>query len=399
VRPRTKANIALLRQGSFPADPRVRKEVAALLEAGHSVDVICRRGDGEARVEAWRGATVHRLDVASRRGAGLRGQLIEYGEFLARATTTLARLQRRREFALVQVNTLPDFLSCAALSARLRGSAVLLDMHELMPEFFAASYGGRGARALLRTARVGEWLATRPADHVLFVSPLQETIMARRVGRPSTVIPNTPDEALFHANGRSPGRDDPAVVLTHGTVAERYGAQLLIEALPTVLREMPAEAWIVGDGDHLAALRARAQRLGIERQVRFTGRVELEAVPELISQARVGVVPLLPGGYAELMSPNKLFEYVAMERPTVCADLPGVRTYVSERETEFFTPGDPAHLAQKLLLVLGDRQRSAELVSEASRLYERLRWRVTGPRYLRVVDGLIAGGHGASRAA
>jgi glycosyltransferase involved in cell wall biosynthesis len=377
----------------------VRKEVAALLEAGHSVDVICRRGDGEARIEAWRGATVHRLDVASRRGAGLRRRLGEDSEFLAKATVKLARLQQRRRFGLVQVNTLPDYLTYAATFARINGAALLLDMHELMPEFLAEKYGGPGAKALLRTARAGEWLGTRLADHVLFVSPLQASLMSQRVGRPFTVIPNTPDEDLFSPNGGSGCRGDCPIVMTHGRIAQRYGAQLLIHALPAVLRERPVEVRIVGGGDHLPELQALAKRTGVASHVRFTGTVDIESVPELISEAHVGVVPLLPGGYGELMSPNKLFEYVAMERPTISADLPGVRAYLNDRQTEFFTPGDPVHLAEKLLLLLRDQERCADMVSEASRLYERLRWRATAPRYLRVVDGLIAGGHGAGRAA
>ena len=393
------AAVAVLRQARFPADPRVRKEVAALLAAGHPVDVICRRGVGEPANEDWRGARVHRLEVASRRGSGVRRRLGEDCEFLVRATTRLARLQRQRRFALVQVNTLPDYLTFAALSPRLRGASLLLDMHELMPEFLVEKHSGRGRAALLRAARAGEWLGTRPADHVLFVSPLQASIMGRRVGRPFTVLPNTPDEEVFRPNGR-PGRSrDRQVVMTHGRVARRYGAQLLIEALPTVLREQPVELRIVGDGEHLPEMRALAKRAGVAPHVSFTGPVRLEAVPELIGESDVGVVPLLPGGYAELMSPNKLFEYVAMERPTVCADLPGVRAYLGEGETEFFRPGDPAHLAQKLLRLLRDRERSAELVSRASTLYERVRWSAVAPRYLRLVERLAAGGGGAGRPA
>ena len=393
------SNIALLRQAPFPSDPRVRKEVAALLAAGHSVDVLCQRVAGETPIEQWRGATVHRLDIARRRGSGFRGQLGEYGEFLTKVAGRLAWLHRRKEFALVQVNTLPDFLSFAATSARLTGAGVLLDMHELMPEFFASSYSGVGFKTLLRTAKAGEWLAARAADHVLFVSPLQASIIGRRIGRPFTVVPNTPDEDVFRPLGGSIPRQQRPVVMTHGTVAERYGAQLLIEALPAVLREMDVEVWVVGDGEYLPELRALADRVGVTANLRFTGWVELESVPGLIHRASLGVVPLLPGGYGELMSPNKLFEYIAMERPTLCADLPGIRAYLTEKQTEFFSPGDSADLAQKMLLLLRDQQRWAEIVQEASIVYQRLRWKVAAQHYLTAVEGLLAASEDRRRAA
>src|SRR4051794_11645368 len=176
-----RSRIAVVRQGRFPSDPRVRKEVLALLEAGHEVDVICERHDAEPGVEEWRGSTVHRLQANPRQGGRARGQLIGYAGFLRAAGARLGRLDRGRHFRLVQVNTLPDLLAWAAIFPRLRGAKVLLDMHELMPEFFAAKYGRGSSAALTRVVRLAEWLATRPVDHVLFVSPLQAEIMARRV--------------------------------------------------------------------------------------------------------------------------------------------------------------------------------------------------------------------------
>ena len=102
---------------------------------------------------------------------------------------------------------------------------------------------------------------------------------------------------------------------------------------------------------------------------------------------------MLPGGYGELMSPNKMFEYIAMQRPTLCADLPGIRTYLNETETEFFRAGDSADLALRIVRLLREERRRTEIVRGASRLYEKLRWTVASRRYLGAVEGLLAARH------
>ena len=60
--------VAVVRQGEFDIDPRVQREVHALLQAGHEVDVIALRGSGTARVERDGALTIRRLPLPRRRG-------------------------------------------------------------------------------------------------------------------------------------------------------------------------------------------------------------------------------------------------------------------------------------------------------------------------------------------
>ena len=123
------------------AETRVQREAEALVAAGYDVDIVCLRQAGQAPYEAVNGVGVHRLPVrrlhsAERSGrGGLGGQLREYLNFALRASLKVASLHLSRRFRVVQVHNPPDFLVVAGLLPRLTGARLILDLHDLMPEF------------------------------------------------------------------------------------------------------------------------------------------------------------------------------------------------------------------------------------------------------------------------
>jgi glycosyltransferase involved in cell wall biosynthesis len=87
------------------------------------------------------------------------------------------------------------------------------------------------------------------------------------------------------------GPIDP-VILYVGDLDQRYGPDLLVRALPGVLRHHPqARLVVVGDGQLLWPLRVYARYLLIEHAVRLVGHVGEQALAELIRASDVVVVP------------------------------------------------------------------------------------------------------------
>src|SRR6266851_4030572 len=101
--------ICFIRQGYYPLDTRVRRQVRALTLAGHEVDVICLSRPGEPRFERQDKVTVHRVPITKRR-AGHFAYLTQYGAFFVFAMWMATVLHLRRRYELVQVFTLPDVL-------------------------------------------------------------------------------------------------------------------------------------------------------------------------------------------------------------------------------------------------------------------------------------------------
>jgi len=62
-----KARICVIRHGYFPQDPRVRKEIKALLEEGYKIDVICLRDKYDQLFDVWQGVKVYRVPLRHQR--------------------------------------------------------------------------------------------------------------------------------------------------------------------------------------------------------------------------------------------------------------------------------------------------------------------------------------------
>jgi glycosyltransferase involved in cell wall biosynthesis len=388
--------LCLVQRGYFPDDPRARKQVRALLERGFSVDVVCLRRPEQPPSDSWHGARVHRLPLGHRR-RGMARYVTQYGAFFASAFLRVSRLHLRRRFAIVQVNTMPDALVFVALVPKLAGARIVLDMHELMPELFGALFGRRrGARAVVGGLRMIERLSVRFANHVLVANPRHLPVLRARTGaKRLSLVHNVPDEETFgrQAVGAGPGEPgDAPLVTTHGAMLERYGVQVFLEALARVARQRPLRGLVLGEGEYLPTLRRLAATLGLDETVALPGWVPPTDAAHRIAAATVGVVPILRDGYMETASPNKLFEYAALEVPIIASDTPGMRAYFSDEAVAFVPPGDSEALAKTIALLLDDPQRRARMVARMRVEYEPIRWQWSKREYVATLMSLAAPG-------
>jgi glycosyltransferase involved in cell wall biosynthesis len=136
------------------------------------------------------------------------------------------------------------------------------------------------------------------------------------------------------------------------------GLDLLIEVMPALLRERPAlRLLLVGGGPCDAALRARAEALGLEGKVIFTGRVPHSQVERYYDLIDLLVYPRHPMRLTELVTPLKPLECMSQGRVLLASDVGGHRELVVDGETGFlFKAGDGRALVQRVLQVLGLRE-------------------------------------------
>ena len=104
-------------------DTRLQREVAALLDRGHSVHVLCLREAGEPLREHRGRLTISRMPMRHPAGAGTARRLAEYVTFFVLVRLGVAALHPRRRFDLVQVNSVPDVLVFVALLPQAHRSA------------------------------------------------------------------------------------------------------------------------------------------------------------------------------------------------------------------------------------------------------------------------------------
>jgi glycosyltransferase involved in cell wall biosynthesis len=383
----------VLLHGTYPQDSRVEREVRVMIDLGYEVDVFALAQSGLPARETVGGVRVFRLPVSHRYGGGLPRTLCEYLGFTALVAGAVVPSAVRRRYDVVHVNNPPDFLVFAATAPKLLGARVILDIHDLSPEMFHQRFDGRrGAWVADRILRGVERLATRFADAVVTVhEPYRRELVGRGVPpRKLTVVMNTVDERVLPGPGPQPVPDAPGNgngafrVVYHGTVTPLYGVELLVDAAARVARDVPELSLeVYGGGDAVPSVRRRAEEVGMTPRLVLSG--DFLAHPEtlrLVRGAAVGVIPNLPVRMNVHALPTKLFEYVTLGVPVVCADLPAIREHFSDEELLFYRAGDPAALTAALLEVAADPEAAARRAGAALERYNAAyRWTVSARRY------------------
>jgi len=205
-------------------ETRVLREALALTNRGYEVDVLCLRQSGEPKTEQSDGINVYRLPMKRFRGHGLAFQLLEYLAFFLLAFGKLVILHTKRRYGTVQVHNLPDFLVFCALIPKFSGARIILDLHDLMPEFFASKFESGMDSPAVRLVTLQEQLSCRFADHVITVTDVwKETLIKRGVpAHKVSVVMNVADTSIFHpvAHLPAPSRNgDHFELIYHGTTS------------------------------------------------------------------------------------------------------------------------------------------------------------------------------------
>ena len=374
-------------------ETRVQREALALVEAGYEVDVLCLRDVGETAVDSEEGVNIYRLPMKRHKGYGLAVQLLEYLAFFLLAFFKLISLYPQQRYGTVQVHNLPDFLVFCAIYPKLRGAKIILDLHDLMPEFFAAKSEGNMSSLSVRIVTLQERLACRFADHVITVTDVwKETLIQRGVPAPKvSVVMNVADGRIFQRNSANPtANGDHFTLIYHGTFTHRYGVDLIVRAVDRVRGELPhIRAILVGDGEYRDDLLQMTKEKGLEAYVDLSRQlIPAVELPPIIQQAHVGIVPNRSNIFTDGLLPTKLMEYVALGTPVIAAQTPTIMAYFDETMVQFFKPGDVDDLANCILALHQDKQRLRDYAHHADSFNEQYNWDKVAASYVVTVNGL-----------
>jgi len=385
-------SVCFLVQNHYDLDIRVRRKAEALVAAGYSVDAYALRAANGPKEYTLNGVNVYTVSLGKQRGS-LARYAFEYAAFFLWALMRVTVQMRRKRYAVVDVNTLPDFLIFAGVFARFMGAKLLLDMHEITPEFYMSKYGIAQDSWLVRLLTFVEKRSFKFADHVLTINePIQDLLASRGLPHQKcTVIMNSADESNFAFQHSERTENGQFVMMYHGTLTKLYGLDIAIEAFATVHVEMPgAEFWILGGGPEAPALQKLARDRGLELKVKLVGLVRPSEIPSWLNRCDLGILPLRRDVFLEFASPNKLAEFIIMGKPVVISRLRAVQRYFSADALGLFEPNDPAALARQMVRLYSDRTLRERMVANAKLEYAPICWDVMKQRYLAVVQEMSA---------
>ena len=381
-------------------ETRVQREAETLVRNGYEVDVICFRLPGESAVDCYQGVTVYReeirIPVTLSKISALGKRFYAYLQFFLSAAIRVTRLHLQNHYGTIQVHNLPDFLVFCTLVPKLLGIPILLDLHDLMPEFYAGRFGQRSSFTL-QLIQIQERLACRFADHVITVSEHWRQALIKR-GVPAdkcSVIMNVPDNQLFYTlnsnNPRAQTRQEFQLVY-HGSMHERYGLDLAVQAIDRVRHEIPeVHLSLIGDGPFLPVLKAMVSDLDLNEYIHFEPLRLAEELPGIIRSCDLGIVPYRSDIFTDGLLPTKLMEYAALGIPAIAARTTAIREYFSGANVELFEPGNVEDLARCIMSLYHDPERMANLARGSQNFNQRYNWAKIGDAYVALVSKLRSG--------
>jgi glycosyltransferase involved in cell wall biosynthesis len=384
-------SVCIVVQSVYDFDPRVRRKAEALVGAGYSVDVLALRPANGDKCYVLNGVNVITVSLGKKRGS-LARYMFEYAAFFLWVLVKVPWLMRRRHYAVVDVNTLPDFLIFAPVIARWMGAKLVLDMHEITPEFYMSKYEIPQTAWLIRLLEYAEKVSFKFADRVVTINePILELLVGRGLSRAgATVVMNAVDEERFGAApAAGAGQSGRFVMVYHGTLTRIYGLDIAIEAFAIAHEEMPgAELWILGSGPEQGALAALARERGVMSGVKLIGQVPAAEIPGWLSRCDAGILPIRRDVFLEFAFPNKLPEFIIAGKPVLMSRLRAIRHYFSEDAVAFCEPNSPADLAEQMKRLYRDYGLRESLVRKAREEYAPIRWDVMKERYLKLIGDL-----------
>jgi glycosyltransferase involved in cell wall biosynthesis len=399
--PRKPRRICMVTYSHYCSDARVMRYAEALGERGDSVEVLSLQGAGETlRHENIGNVRVHRLQEREGRAGTTRlSYAFSIFQFLIRSSLWIARQHNRKPFDLLHIHNMPDFLVFAGAYARLRGAKTILDIHDILPEFYVSKFSANDGSIGTKLLKWVEKAAAQQSDHVIISNHLWRSKYATRTGTGDkcTVFVNYVDTRIFYSRPRTRS-DDRIILIFPGGFYWHQGLDIAIRAFQRIADRVPqAELHLYGDGNMKDSLMSLSRELRLDRRILFFGRIPVHEIAGVMANADIGVVPKRADSFGNEAYSTKIMEFMSIGLPVVASSTKIDRYYFDDSIVRFFKSGDVEAMADAILDVLADQKKRQEMVRRASAHAQRNNWESLKSDYVSLVESLCIHGNGAAR--
>ena len=284
--------------------------------------------------------------------------VMDHGSLAARTPRLVGKALRERfDVILVGFRAHSDMLS-ASLLARVRGVPLIFD--PLVSRYEERVIDRQLVRPdswLARWYRLIDASGCRLADTVLLETEMQVAHFARTFSIPASrfrrVWLGADDEIMYPRRSSAGGR--PFTVFFYGRFSPLHGVEHIIRAAVILQQRADAVRFVlVGAGQTYQMARALAERVGADT-IEFVQPVPYTELAGMMSEADMCLGSFGTTARAQRVIPNKVFDALAVRRPVLTADTPGIREALTPGEHVWVCPaGDGEALADAIALLKRD---------------------------------------------
>jgi glycosyltransferase involved in cell wall biosynthesis len=380
--------ILMVLESEFPPDVRVENEMLALTEAGYELHLACSTRKQRPEKEPFGKSIVHRKRISRfiyRSSVGC----LKFPFYFNFWREFIFRVCSKENFDIIHIHDLP--LSRIGIEAKRRFKVrLVIDLHENWP-------------ALIKTAVhtqtiAGKFLSSNKqwkdyekkslpeADKVIsVVEEARDRVITLGVD-PSRIciVSNTVNYESLSIKSKTVNND--SLTLFYGGAINRHrGLQIVLKALQfCAAKNIRIRFWIVGDGSYRVELEKTTSDLNIDYLVKFWGHKPFNEMLDILAECDAAVIPHLRTENNDASSPNKLYQYMYLDKPIISSDCISVKRIIAETKTGFIYKNDsPEELSLLLERLYGDRKLLEEINGNGKKaVLEKFNWNIDKKRLI-----------------
>jgi glycosyltransferase involved in cell wall biosynthesis len=385
--------VGMIVYSAYERDNRVIRYAQTLAARGDAVEVIClKKAPSDPAAEKVDAVQVYRTGGRYKKDQKKRGEyLLPLLWFSAFATMRLAWRHLRHPYDLVHVHNMPDFLVFAALFPKLTGAKVILDIHDIMPEFYGSKFQKHDRALGIKVLKTVEGASARFANHVIISNHLWLKPFSSRSApeQKCSVFINYVNQGIFYRRPFS-GNGGKRIIMFPGGLQWHQGLDIAIRAMPQILKRIPmAEFHIYGDGNRKGELVELARTLELTQTVRFFDPLPVSRIAEMMARADLGIVPKRADSFGNEAYSTKILEFMSLGVPMVVSNTKIDQFYFNDSIVRFFESGNSDALAEAVIDVLENNELRRSLITNALKYADLNCWSRREGDYTELVDSLI----------
>lgn len=391
IRSKPITSACMLAYTFYETDGRVMRYAETLMREGISVEAIVLRRDNQAEEEVINGVKVLRIQRRIKNESGKYSYLSRILKFFFLSMIEITRRHLKEPYDIIHVHSVPDFEVFAAFIPKLLGAKIILDIHDIVPEFYAAKFKVGQNSLMFSALKFVEKLSAAFADHVIIANDLWlEKLTSRSVSKDKcTAFINYPDISIFNPSVSAGKKSGKFIMIYPGTLNWHQGLDIAVSALAIIKDKAPdIELHIYGEGSAKLDIQKQIENLQLSDKVFLRSPLPLRDIAAVMANADLGIVPKRNDSFGGDAFSTKILEFMALGIPVIVADTRVDRYYFNDSLVRFFKAGDANDLACVILEAYNDRALNSQFASRSLDFANQHSWEKKKGDYLTLIDKL-----------
>lgn len=388
--------ILMILESEFPPDVRVENEMLALTEAGHTVHLACSSRKNRPDHEQIGSSIIHRKAMSGFIYKSSVGCL-KFPFYFNFWRKFIFGLCKKEKFDIVHIHDLP--LSRIGVEVKRKFDALLIiDLHENWPALLKTAahiqtIPGRFLSSHEQWVRYERRMLPEADKVITIIEEARDRVAALGIDRGKiSLVSNTIN--IENLSVKATRKDTHTLTLFYGGAINRHrGLQIVLKAVKMCVRKnLNVRLWIVGDGSYRNELEKISGALEINSYVKFWGQKPFHEMLELLAESDAALIPHLRTDNNDASSPNKLYQYMYLNKPVISSDCTSLKRIIGETNTGFIYKNDsPEELFLLLEKLCADKRILEEINGNGRKaVLEKYNWNFDKKRLIEAYKELAA---------